>query len=73
MTVNAFALGITLPIMNVVLLERGLTLSTLALFMAVYSAIIVVTEIPSGYLSDRFGRIPVFVLAKGCVVQSAWL
>ncbi len=66
MTLNAFALGITLPVLNVVLLARGLTLSTLALFMAIYSAVIVVTEIPSGYLSDRFGRIPVFMTAKVC-------
>ena len=68
MTLNAFALGITLPVLNVVLLARGLTLSTLALFMAVYSAVIVVTEIPSGYLSDRFGRIPVFMTAKVCTI-----
>ncbi len=63
---NSFALGITLPVMNVVLLARGLTLSTLALFMALYGGIIVATEIPSGYVSDRYGRVKTFILAKWC-------
>ncbi len=64
MVLDFFALGITLPMMNVVLLSKGLTLSTLALFMALYSGIIVATEIPSGYLSDRIGRIPMYLIAK---------
>ncbi len=62
--INSFALGLTLPVMNVIFLEKGLTLSSLALIMALYSALIVLTEIPSGYVSDRFGRRQSFAWAK---------
>ncbi|MCK9486234.1 MAG: MFS transporter [Dehalococcoidia bacterium] len=36
--------------------ERGLTIGQVLLFEALYSAVIIVTELPSGMVSDRFGR-----------------
>ena len=61
---SSFSLGITLPVMNLVLLESGATLSSLALLMGAYSAIIVLTEIPSGMVSDRYGRKAAFLISK---------
>lgn len=61
---SSFSLGITLPVMNLLILDKGATLSSLALFMSVYSIVIVVTEIPSGIFSDRFGRRMTFIVSK---------
>jgi MFS family permease len=61
---SSFGLGITLPVMNLLILDKGATLSTLALFMGVYSVVIVTTEIPSGMFSDRFGRRMTFIVSK---------
>lgn len=61
---SSFSLGITLPVMNLLILDKGATLSSLALFMGVYSIVIVVTEIPSGIFSDRFGRRMTFIVSK---------
>ncbi len=36
--------------------ERGLTLGQVLLFEAVYSAVIIASELPTGMISDRFGR-----------------
>ena len=62
------ALGITLPVMNLVFLEEGANLSSLAVLMAVYSAIIVATEIPSGIASDLYGRKAAFLFSKVCTI-----
>lgn len=36
--------------------ERGLTLGQALLFEALYAAVVVVTELPTGMVADRFGR-----------------
>ena len=36
--------------------ERGLTLGEALLFEAVYSAVVIATELPTGMVADRFGR-----------------
>lgn len=61
---SSFALGTTIPVMSLMLLDKGLDLSSLAFVMGAYSLVVIVTEIPSGLASDRFGRKQCFVLAK---------
>lgn len=61
---SSFALGVTLPVINMMILEKGASLSSLALFMGLYSAVIVGTEVPSGMVADRFGRKTAFLLSK---------
>jgi len=36
--------------------ERGLTLGQVLLFEALYSAVVIATELPTGMIADRFGR-----------------
>ncbi len=36
--------------------ERGLTLGQVLLFEALYSAVVIATELPTGMMADRFGR-----------------
>jgi MFS family permease len=71
--INSFALGVTLPVMNLMVLEQGASLASLALFMGLYSAIIVITEVPSGIFADRYGRKITFLIAKGCTVAGSLL
>ena len=47
-----FAMPIVLPFQQ----EYGLTLQQAFLLQSVYSIILVVLEIPSGYMADRWGR-----------------
>ncbi|PKL29425.1 MAG: hypothetical protein CVV46_01590 [Spirochaetae bacterium HGW-Spirochaetae-2] len=61
---SSFSLGTTLPVMNLLLLDKGLNLSTLALAMGAYSLVVVITEIPSGLASDYFGRKACFLFSK---------
>lgn len=61
---SSFALGVTLPVINMMILEKGASLSSLALFMGLYGAVIVGTEVPSGMVADRFGRKTAFLLSK---------
>lgn len=64
---NSFSLGVLLPLFNLILLEKGSTLQTLPLLMALYSITVLCTELPSGICADMFGRKVVFLLA--CVFQ----
>lgn len=63
-TFSSFALGVTIPVLSLLLLEKGLNLSTLALAMGAYSIVVVASEIPSGIIGDRYGRKTCFILAK---------
>lgn len=64
---NSFSTGILLPVFNLVLLERGSTLQTLPLLLAIYSATVLCMELPSGICADRYGRREVFLLS--CTFQ----
>ena len=71
--INAFALGITLPVINLMLLEKQVSLSSLALIMGLFSAVIVITEVPSGIIADRFGRRFTFLLSKTLIMAGSML
>lgn len=71
--INSFALGITLPVMTPMLLEKGASLSSLALFMGLYSAVVVGTEVHSGIFADKHGRKLTFLLAKSLAIIGSLL
>ncbi|MGE5679222.1 MAG: MFS transporter [Pseudomonadota bacterium] len=64
---NSFSTGILLPVFNLVMLERGSTLQTLPLLLAVYSATVLCMELPSGICADKYGRREVFLMS--CTFQ----
>ncbi|HEX2947003.1 MAG TPA: MFS transporter [Clostridia bacterium] len=66
-TVNNLSTGIMLPVLTLVLLEKGANLQTLPLLMAVYSLTVLLFELPSGIVADMFGRKTVFLMS--CVFQ----
>ena len=47
---------VSMPIIVLFFQENGLTLMEVMILQSVYSFTIAVTEIPSGYIADYFGR-----------------
>ena len=56
--------GLSAPVLTLILLSRGCTLTTLSLTVAVYSAAALALEVPSGVLSDLMGRKRVYLLSR---------
>jgi len=55
------ATGLLMPVSLLLPLERGLTVAEVGLAMAAQGVVVIVLEVPSGALSDAWGRRPVFV------------
>lgn len=55
--------GLIIPVLVLMLGARGLSLSQVGQVMAVYSVVTLVLEVPTGGLSDTWGRRPVVVLS----------
>lgn len=53
---DMFSVGLMQPVLSLVLLDRGATLSTLPLILAAYSLTVLVMELPSGVFADIKGR-----------------
>lgn len=70
LALNYFSLGIMAPVLNLILLDRGATLQTLPLLLAVYSCTVFLFELPSGICADTYGRKVVFMLAGVCQICS---
>ena len=47
---------VAMPIIVLFFQENGLTLMEVMILQSVYSFTVAITEIPSGYLADYFGR-----------------
>ena len=60
---NSFATGLIAPVLTLVFLSHGAVLTTLSLFVAIFSGTIFVFEVPSGIVSDCFGRRVSFLLS----------
>jgi len=75
--------GMGTTITTLLLLSKGIPLETVGLVLALYSALVVVFEVPSGILSDRLGRQAVYLISLAlqaagygllCLVSDlAWL
>jgi MFS family permease len=63
--INYFSLGLLVPVLNLILLERGANLETLPLLYAVYAVTVFCFELPSGICADLYGRKAVFMISCG--------
>ncbi len=52
----------TIPIIVYFLQEQGLTLRDVFLLQTVYAAVLLLGEIPTGYIADRWGRKPTLIV-----------
>lgn len=63
-------IGVLVPVLTLLLLERGLSLSTIGAVLAVQGVVVLATELPTGGLADAVGRKPVLLAATVCSVAS---
>lgn len=59
-----FPTGVVVPVLVLLMLERGLDLATVGLLGAVYSVVTLTLELPTGGLADVIGRRPVLVISS---------
>lgn len=55
--------GVTLPVLSLILLARGGRLETLGLLLGLYSATVILAELPTGIFADRWGRRSAYLLS----------
>ena len=60
-----FCVGIFFPIMTLFFMDRGLTLVEVGFCVSVYSAMILLFELPTGGLADQVGRKLVYLISAG--------
>lgn len=60
-----FATGLVIPVSALLPLERGLTLAELGVAMAAQGVVVLLLEVPSGALTDAWGRRPVLLASIG--------
>jgi MFS family permease len=62
--------GLLIPVLTLLVLDRGLTVSQLGLVAALQGLVVLALELPTGGLSDSLGRRPV-LLAAGALATTA--
>jgi len=60
---NSYAHGILIPVLSLILLSKGITLSNLSIVLGLYALTVVVLELPTGIAADILGRKKVFCLS----------
>lgn len=60
---DRFAMGLTVAVVALALMDRGMDLFQISLLFGVYSLTTMTTELPFGGLADNIGRRPVFLAA----------
>lgn len=63
MFLNSFLTGIITPILSLVLLDKGASLSNLSIILGLYAFTVIVLELPTGIMADVFGRKKTFCLS----------
>ncbi len=58
-----FPIGLLIPIIVLLKIERGLTLGEIGLVAVAQGAVVLILEVPTGGLADTLGRRPVLLLA----------
>lgn len=65
--------GLLLPVMMLLPLQRGLTVAELGLALATQGVVVLVLELPTGGLADALGRRPVILAAALCALAALGL
>lgn len=71
---NAFLGGLTVPVISLIFLDKGLSLPDLSIFLGLYSLVIIFAEVPTGILADTMGRKKIFSISLvGTILSSFFL
>lgn len=60
---NAYISGLIVPVLSLLLLEKGATLSSISVIIGIFSFTVIVFELPTGIMADIIGRKKTFVLS----------
>jgi MFS family permease len=60
---NSYLSGLLIPVLSLLLIEKGISLGNLSIIMAIYSFVVIVFELPSGIMSDVIGRKKTFCIS----------
>lgn len=60
---NAFTTGLIVPVLSLLLMDKGATLSSISVIMGIYSFTVMAFELPSGIMADLIGRKKTFCLS----------
>ncbi|MEL7646757.1 MAG: MFS transporter [Sedimentibacter sp.] len=60
---NFYLSGLLIPVMSLLLIDRGASLSNLSIILGLYAFTVVVLELPTGIMADVFGRKKTFCLS----------
>jgi MFS family permease len=60
---KSFTTGLLVPVLSLLLIDKGASLSNISIIMGIYSLTVVVLELPTGILADVIGRKKIFCLS----------
>lgn len=60
---NFYLSGLLIPVMSLLLIDRGASLSNLSIILGLYAFTVVMLELPTGIMADVFGRKKTFCLS----------
>ncbi|HAQ41132.1 MAG TPA: MFS transporter [Clostridiales bacterium] len=60
---NSYIAGLLVPVLSLLLMEKGATLSNISVIMGIYAFTVIIFELPSGIIADLMGRKKTFCLS----------
>lgn len=60
---NSYIAGLIVPVLSLLLLEKGATLSSMSAIIGIFSFTVIVLELPTGIMADIIGRKKTFILS----------
>lgn len=60
---NSYVSGLLVPILSLLMIDKGATLSSISVIMGIYALTVAVFELPSGVMADLMGRKKTFCLS----------
>ncbi len=53
---NSYLAGLMVPVLTLLILDKGATLSNLSIILGIYALTVILLELPTGIIADIFGR-----------------
>ncbi len=60
---NSYISGLIVPVLSLLLMEKGATLSSISVIMGIFAFTVIVLELPTGIMSDMIGRKKTFLIS----------
>ncbi len=70
---NSYLNGLLIPVLSLLLMHKGASLSNLSLIMGMYAVTVVVFELPTGIMADMVGRKKTFCISLIVSLMSSFV